>query len=55
VSKAESIREFRILERTLRIEDDELTPTRKPRRETILQQFSDVVDGIYDEDADPGR
>lgn len=53
VSKAESIREFRILERTFRIEDDELTPTRKPRRATILEHFSDAVDGIYDEDADP--
>ncbi len=54
VSKAESIREFRILERTFRIEEDELTPTRKPRRATILEHFSDAVDAIYDEDADPG-
>ncbi len=48
VSRAESIREFRILERGFRIEDDELTPTRKPRRSTILERFSDVVDEIYD-------
>jgi len=53
VSKAESIREFRVLERPFRVEDDELTPTRTPRRATILEHFSDVVDGIY-EDADPG-
>lgn len=55
VSKAESIREFRILDRTFRVEDDELTPTRKPRRATILERFSDVVDDIYDQAADRDR
>ena len=54
VSKAESIREFRILERPFRVEDDELTPTRKPRRATILEHFSDVVADIYDEEAESG-
>ncbi len=51
VSRAESIREFRILERTFRLEQDELTPTHKPRRATILEHFSDVVDEIYGDEA----
>jgi len=54
VSRAESIREFRILERPFRVEDDELTPTRKPRRATILEHFSDSVADIYSEEAEPG-
>ncbi len=54
VSRAESIREFRILERPFRVEDDELTPTRKPRPATILEHFSDSVADIYSEEAEPG-
>ncbi len=47
VSRAEAIREFRILERPFLVEEDELTPTRKPRRDTILAHFAEVVDDIY--------
>ncbi len=47
VSRAEAIREFRILERPLRMEAEELTPTHKPRRDTIVAHFSEVVDDIY--------
>jgi len=47
VSRAEAIREFRILERAFSVEEDELTPTRKPRRATILEHFAEEVDDIY--------
>ena len=47
VSQAESIRRFRILERPFRVEEQELTPTHKPRRDRILERFSEVVDDIY--------
>ena len=48
VSRAEAIRAFRILSRPFRLEENELTPTHKPRREVILDHFSEVVDDIYD-------
>ena len=47
VSRAEAIGEFRILERAFSVEEDELTPTRKPRRATILEHFAEEVDDIY--------
>ena len=49
VSRAEAIRDFRILERAFSVEEDELTPTHKPRRATILEHFTEVVDDIYDD------
>lgn len=47
VSRAESIREFRILPQDLTVEGGELTPTLKVKRSVVLEQYSDVVDDIY--------
>ncbi|MFO8076974.1 MAG: AMP-dependent synthetase/ligase [Egibacteraceae bacterium] len=47
VSRAESIREFRILERDLHHSLDELTPTMKPRRGQIAEHFADDVAALY--------
>jgi long-chain acyl-CoA synthetase len=47
VSKAESIREFRILDRELSLEKDELTPTMKPRRHRIAEHFAEDLNDIY--------
>ena len=47
VSRAESIREFRILRRELSQEQGELTPTMKPKREVITEHFVDEVEDIY--------
>ena len=47
VSRAESIREFRILERDFRHSLDELTPTMKPRRGQIAENFADEVAALY--------
>ncbi len=51
VSRAEAIRDFRILERPLLVAHDELTPTHKPRRSTVVEHFAEVVDDIYQDRA----
>ena len=47
VSRAESIREFAILEHDLSIEAGELTPTLKVRRSIVATTYAGVIDGIY--------
>lgn len=47
VSRAESIREFRIADRDFTIEDGQMTPSMKIRREAIMRDFSALVDDIY--------
>lgn len=49
VSKAESIREFVILDRDFTVEDGELTQTQKLRREVIAEHFEDEIESIYAE------
>jgi long-chain acyl-CoA synthetase len=46
-SKAERIWAFRVLPRALSVEDGELTPTLKVRREVVLERWKDAVDGLY--------
>jgi long-chain acyl-CoA synthetase len=50
VSRAESIREFVVLDRDFTLEEDELTSTMKLRRTAIAEHFADEIDSIY---ADP--
>ena len=47
VSRAEAIKEYRILPRGLSEASEELTASLKIRRDVILTHFSDVVDEIY--------
>jgi long-chain acyl-CoA synthetase len=47
VSRAESIREFVILPRDLTIDADELTPTLKVRRATVLSRYEAAIATIY--------
>lgn len=47
VSRAESIREFRIADRDFTIEAGQMTPSMKIRREVIMRDFQDLVDDIY--------
>lgn len=47
VSRAESIREFRILATDFTIETNELTPTLKMKRKVIASRHSVVIDEIY--------
>jgi long-chain acyl-CoA synthetase len=47
VSHAEGIREFRILDADLTIEDGDLTPTLKVKRNVVMAKYADVVASIY--------
>lgn len=47
VSRAEGIREFRIMNRDLTEEDGYLTPSHKIRRAKVLEDFSSYVDEMY--------
>lgn len=47
VSRAESVREFVIVERQFTEEDGELTPTLKYRRRDIADHFADEIESIY--------
>jgi long-chain acyl-CoA synthetase len=47
VSRAESIRVFRILPRDLSVADGELTPTLKVRRAMVEKSYAHVIEDIY--------
>ena len=47
VSKAESVRTFRILDEDFTIEGGELTPTLKVKRAIIGKKYGHVIDEIY--------
>ncbi|MCU1597896.1 MAG: long-chain fatty acid--CoA ligase [Glaciihabitans sp.] len=47
VSRAESIRKFHILDSDLTEESGHLTPKMSIKRNVILKDFSDVIDGMY--------
>jgi long-chain acyl-CoA synthetase len=47
VSRAESIREFRILSSDFTIESGELTPTMKLKRTIVMQNHATIVEEIY--------
>jgi long-chain acyl-CoA synthetase len=47
VSRAESIRRFRILDRDFTEAGGQLTPTLKLRRNVIMKEFADDVEGLY--------
>lgn len=49
VSKAESIRKFRVLERDFSEENGELTPTMKLKRPKVTEHFSDDIEQLYTE------
>ncbi|GAA4905826.1 AMP-dependent synthetase/ligase [Streptomonospora salina] len=47
VSRAESVRAFRILPESFSVEDETLTPTLKLRRARIADRYSDAVEEMY--------
>jgi long-chain acyl-CoA synthetase len=47
VSRAESIRVFRILDRDFSIDGGEMTPSLKVKRSVVLDRWADVVSDIY--------
>ncbi|HEY7105336.1 MAG TPA: long-chain fatty acid--CoA ligase [Acidimicrobiia bacterium] len=53
VSRAESIRRFRLLEEEWQPDSEELTPTMKLKRRGILAKYADEIDDLYDESDAP--
>jgi long-chain acyl-CoA synthetase len=47
VSRAESIREFRILDQDLSVENGEMTATLKVKRKVVMDKYAEVIDDIY--------
>ncbi|WP_115686060.1 long-chain fatty acid--CoA ligase [Corynebacterium senegalense] len=47
VSHAEAIKKFRILDRDLSEQDDEMTPTLKVKRNVVFQRFAEDIDALY--------
>ena len=47
LNKWESIKQFRVLERDLTVEDGELTPSLKVKRGIVEAKYADVVDAMY--------
>jgi long-chain acyl-CoA synthetase len=47
VSRAESIREFRVLDEDFTQESGVLTPSLKLRRAHVAEKYAEVIDGIY--------
>ncbi len=46
-AQVETIKRFTLLDKELDHDDDELTATMKVRRQAVLEQFKDVIDGMY--------
>lgn len=47
VSRAEAIKKFRILDRDLSEQHDEMTPTMKVKRNVVFQRFQEDIDKLY--------
>ena len=48
VSRAESIRRYRILDTEFSIENGYLTPSQKLKRTRVLRDYGEFISGIYD-------
>jgi long-chain acyl-CoA synthetase len=47
LARVESIKNFRLLERILTPEDEELTPTMKLKRSLVNRKYKELIDGMY--------
>jgi long-chain acyl-CoA synthetase len=47
VSSSEAVKKFVILERDFQIEQDEVTPTMKLKRNIVMEKFSELLQGMY--------
>ncbi|HSE99142.1 MAG TPA: long-chain fatty acid--CoA ligase, partial [Blastocatellia bacterium] len=50
LARFEKIKKIALLDRELTIEEDELTPTLKPRRSVIEKKYRAVIDRLYEEE-----
>jgi long-chain acyl-CoA synthetase len=49
VARVETIKRFRLIDRQLDPEDEELTPTMKLKRKLVNQKYRDVIESMYTE------
>jgi long-chain acyl-CoA synthetase len=49
VSSTEAVKRFVILDRDLQIEQDEVTPTMKLKRNVVIERFGDLLEALYEE------
>ena len=47
VSHVETVKKFRILDKKLRDEDEELTPTLKVKRSHIMERYKNEIEAMY--------
>ena len=50
LARVEQVKKFAILDRALKQEEGELTPTMKVKREKVYENFSEQIDSLYDDD-----
>src|SRR4051794_15296166 len=50
LAKIEQVKKFAILDRPLSQDEGELTPTMKVKREKVYENFSELIDSLYDGD-----
>jgi long-chain acyl-CoA synthetase len=50
LAKIEQVKKFAILDRPLSQEEGELTPTMKIKREKVEENFSELIDSLYEEE-----
>ena len=50
LSRVETIKKIRILEREFSVEEDELTPTLKLKRKNIEAKFTETFDQLYEDE-----
>ena len=46
-ARVETIRKFRLIDRLLDAEDEELTPTMKLKRKVVNEKYADLIEGMY--------
>ena len=46
-ARVETIKRFRLIDRLLDPEDDELTPTQKLKRSVVNEKYADLIEGMY--------
>ena len=46
-ARVEQIKKFRLIEKQLSAEDEELTPTMKLKRKLVEEKYADRIDAMY--------
>ena len=46
-ARVETIKQFRLIDRLLDPEDDELTPTQKLKRKVVNEKYADLIEEMY--------